>query len=110
MPIYNPIVDRNGYQTNMVDNAAVRGSSFIRTVFTALMVVGIIYFIYNIIIAGLAFINSSGDEKKMATAKNHIMSAFIGLIVMFAVFAFLSLLQSILGIDLIKLTLPIFTQ
>jgi len=110
MPIYNPIVDRGSYQKNMVENAAIRGSSFIRIVFTTLMIVGIIYFIYNILIAGFSFINSSGDEKRMAAAKNHILGAFIGLIVMFAVFAFLSLLENILGIDLIKLTLPIFTQ
>lgn len=114
MAICNPIIDPNcnsasGYKADIVTNSVTRGSKFLSGTITALLAVGVLYFIYTFIMAGISFISSNGDEKQLTAAKGKIMGALIGLVVMFAVFAILAFFGNILGIDLIKLNLPTLT-
>lgn len=114
MAICNPLVDPNcteaaRYKADIVTGSVARGSKFLSGTIMALLAIGALYFVYNIILAGISFMNSDGDDKKLTAAKGKIIGAILGLIVMFAVFAILAFFGSILKIDLIKLELPTLT-
>ena len=60
--------------------------------------------------AGYHFINSQGDPKEIESAKDQLTNAFIGILVIFVVFALLKFVGYILGINnLENLTLSLPT-
>ena len=107
MAICNPLVDKNC--NDIVTNSAANGAKFLSGTITALLAIGALFFVYTLIMGGLSFISSDGDDKKVTVAKGKITGAIMGLVVMLSVFAILSFFQSILGINLIKLKLPTLT-
>jgi hypothetical protein len=62
------------------------------------MLVGVIYFVWHIVFAGYHLISTQGDPKSFETAKNEIVYSFIGLVVLFSVFAILKFIGTVLGI------------
>ncbi|MFA6250684.1 MAG: hypothetical protein WC686_04265 [Candidatus Shapirobacteria bacterium] len=84
-------------------------TSFIQIIISLLLTVGIIYILYHGILAGFKFVTSEGDSKKIEEAKNDLMNIFVGVVVMFSVFAFLKLIGSVFGIpnlENLTITLP----
>lgn len=105
MAICNPIIDPNCSQ-NIVDSSIDKTSSIISIAITILLIVGAIFFVFNIILAGFAFMNSHGDEKQLSTARSKIIGAFTGLIVIFSIYAILALFKTIFQIDLVEFNIP----
>jgi hypothetical protein len=105
MAIYNPIVDKN-YTTDIVTPSIDRTSKFLSVAITVLLMVGAIFFLFNLVMAGIAFMSSNGDEKQLSAAKSKIMGALIGLIVIFSVYAVLALFNIVFDIDLINFPIP----
>jgi len=110
MAICNPITDKNcdslhGYQSP-IENSVARTSNIISVVIGIFLILGSIYFIIYFITAGLAFISSSGDDKKLAAAKLQLTNSIIGIVIILSVYAILSLIGQIFDINLITLTLP----
>lgn len=90
-----------------VSNPTAYFNNIIQGVFSIFFIVGILYFIWHFVMAGYHFISSNGDEKKIVTAKNEILYALIGLIIIFTIFALLKFIGYILGIkDLDTLIIP----
>lgn len=105
--IINPVVRDS---SNQVNNPEGYTNSVFQTIIAIFFVVGIIYFLWHIIFAAYHFMGSDGDPKKFESSKNEIMHAFLGLFVMFSIFAILKFVGFILGISgLENLTLPIPT-
>jgi len=71
----------------------------------ALIVVSLVFF-FVLIFGGLKWITSEGDEKKLTAARNQVTNALIGLVICFAAWAIVALLQTIFGIKLLNLTIP----
>ena len=73
-----------------------------------LIVVSLVFF-FILVIGGLKWITSGGDEKKVAAARAQITNALIGLVIVFAAWAIMKLIGSIFGIDILgTLTIPTF--
>lgn len=82
-------------------------SNVIQTIFSIFFIVGVIYFIVHFIMAGYNFINSLGDPKRIESARDQLTYSFVGLIVIFSVFAILRLVGTVLGIaGLENLSIP----
>ena len=74
-----------------------------------LVVVSLIFF-FILVIGGLKWITSGGDEKKVAAARAQITNALIGLVIVFAAWAIMNLIGTVFGIKLLEtLTFPTFT-
>lgn len=75
-----------------------------------LIVAGLIAFLY-LIQGGVAWITSGGDKAGVEAARNKIMAAVIGLVIVFATWAFMLILQKWLGITILggTITLPSIT-
>jgi hypothetical protein len=97
-PIYaqitNPVLDNQNFVTNPQGYA----SSVIQTIFSIFFIVGILYFIWHFIMAGYHFIDGLGDPKRIESARDQLTYSFVGLVVIFSVFALLRFAGLVLGI------------
>lgn len=66
--------------TNLPKSGAVNGTTFHTLFTTAFVIIGAVG-VLMIVIAGLRYVISGGDETKMATAKRSIIHIAVGLVV-----------------------------
>ncbi len=71
--------------------------NLISTVIGLLTVAAVIYFIFQIIIAGYNFISSEGDKAKVDSARKSLTYGIMGLIIVVVAVALASLIATILG-------------
>jgi len=84
-------------------------NNFIQGLFTLFMLVGVLYFAWHFIMGAYHYMSTEGDKTKLETAKQELTHAFMGLIILFSVFALLKLIGFIFGIkglDTLQLTWP----
>lgn len=69
-------------------------------------VVGSVVFLFIIIIGAIQWISSGGDKQALESAKGKVSNAIIGLVVLFAIFAILNLINIFFKVDILNITLP----
>jgi hypothetical protein len=69
-------------------------------------VVGIIVFFFMLLIGAIKWISSAGDKTALEGARSTITNALIGLVILFALFAIIQLINTFFGLHLMNLTLP----
>lgn len=94
----------NGAALFRINDVGVLISSLVGVL---LIISALLAFIY-LILGGLQWITSGGDKAGMEAARNKITHAIVGLIVVGAAWAIMTLVQNFLGISIIgsTLTLP----
>lgn len=87
-------------------------NSILSGAISLVLVVVTVVFFFILVLGGLKWITSGGDEKKLATAKGQITNALIGLAIVFASWAILNLIQTIFGVDILTngLSIPSFNS
>lgn len=65
-----------------------------------LTIVAALWFLFQFITAGLAWIGSSGDKHNLEEARNKIINAIIGLIIVVAAYTLVGIFGRMLGIDI----------
>ena len=85
------------------ENGFTQLFSLVLTAF--LVIVGILVLIY-LLWGALDWITSAGDSGKISSARNKIVKAIIGLIVLASTFAIFGAIQAAFGLDLLKLSFP----
>ena len=79
-------------------NVSVAG--MISSAINIILIVVSVTFFFILVIGGLKWITSGGDEKKVAAARAQITNALIGLAIVFAAWAILALIKSLFGVDI----------
>lgn len=76
------------------------------------LIVVFVTFFFILIIGGLKWITSNGDDKKLATAKAQITHALTGLIIILSIWAILNLIQVLFSIDILTdgISIPSFNK
>jgi succinate dehydrogenase hydrophobic anchor subunit len=103
-PIINPAITKE-----MRDNPQAFTSNLVQTIISLLMLVAVIFFLWHFITGGLEFISSEGDPDKVKKARKKLTYSFLGLFIVFAIFAILKLIGTIFGVtglDTLQLTIP----
>jgi len=72
-----------------------------------LIVVALVFF-FILVLGGLKWITSEGDEKKVGAARAQITNGLIGLAIIFAAWAILTLIGRLFGINLLSLEIKPF--
>ena len=73
-----------------------------------MLAVALIFF-FILILGGLKWVMSEGDQKAVEAARNQITNALIGLAIVFASFAIMKLIEIVFGISLLNgITIPTF--
>ncbi len=70
-----------------------------------LVVAALISFVF-LIIGGIRWITSGGDKEGTAKAQSTITAALIGLVIVFAAWAIIKLIETFFGIEILTLTIP----
>ena len=70
-----------------------------------MIIAGVIFF-FMLVIGGIKWIMSGGDKGKTEEARNQITAALIGLIIVFAAWAIILLIQQIFGVSLLNFAIP----
>lgn len=69
------------------------------------LVIAAVVFFFIFLIGGIRWITSSGDKVQIEAARNTIMNALIGLVIVFSLFAILKLIETLFGVELLQIDL-----
>lgn len=72
-----------------------------------LIVVALVFF-FILVLGGLKWVTSGGDEKKVGAARAQITNALIGLAIVFAAWAIMKLIETVFGISIFNFSIPSF--
>lgn len=75
-------------------------------VITIAFIIAILIALFYLIWGGIKWITSGGDKGGVETARNQIISAIVGLIIVFLAFFILNLVLGLFGLSLFNLKLP----
>jgi hypothetical protein len=70
------------------------------------LVIAAIVFFFILVIGGIRWIASGGDKAQTEGARNQITAALVGLVIVFAAWAIVQLINTFFGINIFELTLP----
>ena|SRR3990172_7964998 len=66
-------------------------------------IVGVLFFVYYFMTGAIQVISSEGDKTSLENARHKITHAIVGLVVLFALFAFLRVVETVFGIKILTL-------
>lgn len=70
------------------------------------VVVAAIVFFFILVIGGIRWIASGGDKANTEAARAQITAALVGLVIVFAAWAIVALINTFFHIDIFKLAIP----
>ena len=104
--ITNPALKNSG---SIASSPSGYVNSIIQSIVSIFMIVGVVYFIWHFVMAAYHMINSNGDPKKWEEAQKAILYSFVGIVLVFSLFAILKFVGLVTGVpDLqnLQLTWP----
>lgn len=105
MALINKIIAQTKYKISgpgpdlSADTAPSTFENFISQFIGVLTIVAIIYFTFQIIFAGYAFMGSSGDPKRMEQSKTHLTQNILGLVIVLVALIITNLIGRLFGLD-----------
>jgi large-conductance mechanosensitive channel len=72
------------------------------------LIIAAIVFFFVLLIGGIKWMTSEGDEKKVGAAKAQLTNALVGLAIIFGAWAIMGLINQMFGVDILNLALPAF--
>ena len=86
---------------------AISFQGVVQWAIAVVLVLAAVIFFFMLVIGGVKWITSGGDKGKTEAARNQITAALVGLIIVFASWAIMQLVNLIFGVDIISnLTIP----
>lgn len=70
------------------------------------LVVAALVFFFILVIGGIRWIASGGDKANTEAARSQITAALVGLVIVFAAWAIVQLINTFFGINIFELSLP----
>lgn len=104
--ITNPAI---GNANSISSNPSNYVNNIIQSIISIFMIVAIVYFIWHFVMSAYRMINSNGDPKKWEEAQKAILYSFVGIILVFSLFAilkFVGIVTGVPGLQNLKLTWP----
>ena len=95
----------DGDFANLTDIAP---KDFISGIIVLALKVSIITFIFIFLLGGYRWITSSGDEKKLAAARNQITHGLVGLAIVLSSWLIIGIIGTLFDINTLKWTIPSF--
>lgn len=91
-----------GAQNYIAEKPSNSFSIFLTGILQSILVVAALLVLFGLILGAIEWISGGGDKAKIEKARNRITQSVIGLIVLSAVTAIFILIQSFLGVEIIK--------
>lgn len=97
---------RPGGQFQALGNLTV--PSIVSGLIRLVLVIAALIFFFILVIGGIRWILSGGDKTATEGARSQITAALVGLVIVFAAWAIIQLVNVLFGIDILQLTIPKF--
>ncbi|KKU10257.1 MAG: hypothetical protein UX13_C0016G0014 [Candidatus Woesebacteria bacterium GW2011_GWB1_45_5] len=91
---------------NFADLGGLTVPSIISGLIRFTVVVAAIVFFFILVIGGIRWIASGGDKAQTEAARNQITAALVGLVIVFAAWAIVALINTFFQIDIFSLAIP----
>jgi len=85
---------------------AITITGLISAAIVLILVIAALVFFFMLIYGGIKYITSGGDKAQTESARGTITAALIGLVIVFAAWAIITLINAFFGINILDLTLP----
>lgn len=85
-------------------------SSLVSTIISWMIVIGILLFILFFLTSTFKWITAQGDKQQLENARQGVLHAVIGLVVIFALFAIIRALEATFGVCILQIPIPILGQ
>jgi hypothetical protein len=87
-----------------------KGVDFLQTALPAVIqigfIIGVLVFFFVLLTGAIQWISSGGDKQALEGARGKITNAIIGLVILFALFAIIYIIQNFFHVQILNLTLP----
>lgn len=103
-PIGNPC--GSGQFSALCNLSADKLGSLVGSLLQLIFVLAALVALFYLIFGGFRWLVSQGDKQQVATARDHIVAAIVGLVIIFLAYFILSLLLGFFGISLSNLKIP----
>jgi len=70
------------------------------------LIVGAVIFLFMLLLGAIQWISSGGDKANVEAARSRLTTALIGLVLLFAVFAVIKVIDTFFGTDILLLDIP----
>jgi hypothetical protein len=100
-PVLSPLLQ--GAAGNSGASPAWFFQTFIPKFITIGFIVGVLIFFFMLMIGAIQWISSGGDKQALEGARGRITSALIGLVILFATFAVIKLIEKFFGFSILTL-------
>jgi len=85
------------------DTSSTFFNIFLPKAITLILIVGVVIFLFMLIMGAIQWISSGGDKGGLEAARSKITNALIGIIILFSVFAVAKLIETFFGISILTL-------
>jgi NADH:ubiquinone oxidoreductase subunit 6 (subunit J) len=104
--ITNPVISSAlGTDPDKAANGTIFASYFI-TVWRAIIVVGGLAVLFNLINGAIEWVTSGGEQSKVQKARQKMTQAVIGMVILAGSFIVVNFISNLFGFNLLKFTLP----
>lgn len=104
--IINPAISEKLGQKPDESNNGTTFSYYFVTVWRALIIVGGLATLFNLVTGALEWITAGGEQTKVQHSRNRMMEGLFGLAILVGSFAIIQVLGSIFKFDILKITFP----
>lgn len=73
-------------------------NTVIQAIINIFLIVGVVYFVWHLVMSAYRIIASNGDPKKYEEAQKGIINSFVGLFICFSIFGILKFVGTVFGI------------
>lgn len=104
--ITNPVLGDLGQKTGIAFF-----QSFIPNLISLAFVAGAIIFFFILVFGAIQWITAGSDKQALEGARGRIISAIVGIVILFALFAVLNLVETFFGVNILTLDIgPLVVQ
>ena len=82
--------------------------SIIGALIILILIVAALVFFFMLVWGGIKYITSGGDKAQTESARGQITAALIGLVIVFAAWAIIQLVNTLFGINILSFNIPTF--
>ncbi|OGY11134.1 MAG: hypothetical protein A3A58_03540 [Candidatus Blackburnbacteria bacterium RIFCSPLOWO2_01_FULL_41_27] len=102
--ITNPLAP--GLSPTSTFAGAFQFESILQTIVSWLLVIAVLLFFFYFLIGGIKWITSAGDKNSIESARGTIMHALVGIVIVFAMFAVIKIIEASFSVCILNFTLP----
>ena len=102
----NPCENPTGIAAALCSLGGAQTATTIKNIVVLFVVLAVIIALLYLLYGGIKWIMSRGDKTEVESARNHIVAAIVGLVVVFLAIFIISIVLSVFGLNITQVVIP----